>query len=51
MVGCTYSLPSSWKNEKNDTVYRWYAYVCAVLGLVSGLLIGLSTFYFTSHEF
>ena len=51
MVGCVYSLPDEWENEKKDTVYRWYVFISAVLGLITGLLIGLSTFYFTSNEF
>ena len=44
-------LPSSWTySNKNKMCHasRWYAFISAALGCVSGLLIGISTDYYTS---
>jgi len=50
IIGCIYILPSSWTSNKGNNVKRWYAFICALLGLLSGLLIGASTYYFTTDE-
>ena len=44
------SLPESWKQEKG-TAQRYYAFICATIGLVSGFLIGASTDYYTSYAY
>lgn len=43
-------LPSKWDQE-GATVLRIHAVVATWAGLVSGLLIGLSTNYYTSYEY
>ena len=50
MVGSVHALPYQWENSKQDTVYRWYVFICALLGLLSGLIIGASTYYYTSDS-
>ena len=42
------TLPYSWKMNNGKTVYWYYAFICATMGLVSGFLIGLATDYYTS---
>ena len=64
MVGCVYALPKEWEyvstedwelvremnGGKLETGKRWYAFISTVLGLVTGLLIGFSTDYYTSDN-
>lgn len=54
MIGTVYILPTSWTftfNGKKKNAYRWYAFLSAGLGCISGLFIGLSTDYYTSYEY
>ena len=51
MFFTVFILPSSWtfKNRgKLCYASRWYAFIASALGCVSGLLIGISTDYYTS---
>jgi len=44
-------LPKEWdKRDDDGEAHRWYVFVCIILGLISGFLIGISTNYYTSHE-
>ncbi len=57
MVLVVYALPQEWKfshitgNQRIDTGNRWYAYIMVVMGILGGLIIGLSTDYYTSHSY
>ena len=54
MVPCVFILPEEWKfmlGKKEKTANRWYAFVSPALGCVSGLLIGMSTDYYTSYSY
>lgn len=44
------ALPLKWRSE-NIRVTRWRAIVVTLVGLFAGLLIGISTNYFTSYNF
>ena len=64
MVGCAYALPKEWdyvstedwelvkelNGGKLEQGKRWYAFISTALGLVTGLLIGFSTDYYTSDS-
>lgn len=45
-----YQLPEEWVVTGKQMGKWWHAYFCAGFGLVSGLLIGFSTEYYTSKE-
>jgi len=52
-VAAYMTLPESWNYETNGKIKqtnRWYCIIVTGVGLVSGLLIGLSTDYYTSSE-
>lgn len=54
VIPLAYILPDELNIEFAGQVYRgarFEIYACVMLGLWSGLAIGLSTEYFTSHEF
>lgn len=52
LIGAVYSLPEKWKTgDGDDEATRWYAYICATMGLLSGFIIGVSTDYYTSHAY
>ena len=52
LIGAVYSLPAKWKTgDGDDEATRWYAYICATMGLISGFIIGVSTDYYTSHAY
>ena len=51
LIPTVYILPENWlfaNSGKAKTAKRWYAFIAPGLGCVSGLLIGLSTDYYTS---
>ncbi len=51
LVLCIYALPEKWqKSNSDDTVYRWYIFICIIAGLIAGFLIGSSTNYYTSDK-
>ena len=53
-VGTVYMLPETWvygPDDKPRKTNRWFCYMSAALGCVSGLLIGLSTNYYTSYDY
>ena len=43
------SLPHKWLTADGTEAFWYYALICASMGLVSGLLIGYSTDYYTSN--
>jgi inorganic pyrophosphatase len=54
LVPCIYVLPDTLELSFSVNHYpaaRWEMFGCIMLGLWSGLLIGLSTEYYTSHSF
>ena len=54
MIGTVYILPETWTFELSGKVKnanRWYSFLAAGLGCISGLLIGLSSDYYTSYEY
>ena len=54
LVVITWILPDSWdfvSSGKTFKASRWYAFVSAAFGCVSGLLIGISTDYYTSYAY
>jgi H(+)-translocating pyrophosphatase len=64
IVGCVHSLPYEWKyvsptnfqfiyetdGGKLQYGNRWFAYISTIIGLITGLLIGFTTDYFTSNH-
>jgi inorganic pyrophosphatase len=51
LIFTVFILPSSWtykSRNKTHTASRWYAFITSALGCISGLLIGISTDYYTS---
>lgn len=44
-----YTLPEKWTQVNGQTGYWYYAFICTSMGLISGLLIGYSTDYYTSN--
>jgi inorganic pyrophosphatase len=51
MIPTIFVLPDSWSfntGNKTKTAKNWYAFIAPALGCVSGLLIGISTDYYTS---
>jgi len=54
LIPCVYVLPDQLNIAFSVDAYpaaRWEMFGCIMLGLWSGLLIGLSTEYYTSHSF
>ena len=54
LVGTVFILPKTWVfNDEgaNKTANRWYAFAVVGLGCVAGLLIGISTDYYTSYAY
>ena len=52
LIPTIYIFPSSWSQiGELTTAYGYYAFICTSSGLVSGLIIGMSTNYFTSHNY
>ena len=54
MIPTIYILPEKWTfmlGAKEKSANRWYAFVSPALGCVSGLLIGMSTDYYTSYAY
>ena len=45
-----YTLPHSWIQVNGSKGYWYYAFICTSMGLISGLLIGYSTDYYTSNS-
>ena len=43
------SFPYTWMTNDETPAYWYYAFICAGMGIVSGLLIGYSTDYYTSN--
>lgn len=43
-------LPNEWIQVNGEKAHWYYAFVCTGMGLVSGLLIGYSTDYYTSNS-
>jgi inorganic pyrophosphatase len=55
LIPTIYMLPENWEftngnSPKTKKANRWYAFVAPGLGCVAGLLIGLSTDYYTSFS-
>lgn len=44
-----FTLPHTWTATNKEHCHWYYAFICATMGLVSGLLIGYSTDYYTSN--
>jgi inorganic pyrophosphatase len=42
-------LPNSWEQTDGSRGRWYYGFICTTMGLVSGLIIGYSTDYFTSN--
>lgn len=54
LVGTVYMLPKTWSfvNDGEKKISnRWYAFAAVGLGCISGLLIGISTDYYTSYAY
>jgi Na+/H+-translocating membrane pyrophosphatase len=47
----TYLLPEEFIISETLTVSPVYAYLCTLSGLISGLIIGLVTEFYTSNQF
>ncbi len=47
---CKFGLPEKWAIDPEHEAKWWYAFICPSLGLISGLLIGFSTEYYTSKQ-
>lgn len=49
------ALPKEWNSldflGEETQVHRLYAYICTGSGLISGLIIGIVTDYYTSYEY
>jgi inorganic pyrophosphatase len=45
-----YLLPDEWMIDDKHRGYWYYVFICTGLGLLSGLLIGFSTEYYTSKQ-
>lgn len=50
-IACYICLPDRIIGLSSDTREPWHAFVCTLLGTVSGFIIGMTTEYYTSHSF